>query len=79
MSNATPRPPSLAGCTASVDPANLEAHIAKVKAAWRGHERDLTWEQKIAVIERMRERSAQLARAREKIIPNPARGAPVTR
>ena len=71
MSNATPSgSPATAGCTPAVDPADLEAHIAKVKAAWRGHERAMTWEQKIAAIERMRERSAQLARAREKIIPN---------
>lgn len=76
MSNAMPEealhnPPAIAGCTPAVDPADLEAHVAKVKAAWRGHERAMTWEQKIAAIERMRERSAQLARAREKIIPNP--------
>ena len=71
MSNAMPSPPAIAGCTPAVDPADLEAHVAKVKAAWRGHERAMTWEQKIAAIERMRERSAQLARAREKIIPNP--------
>ena len=70
MSNALPSPTAIAGCTPAVDPADLEAHIAKVKAAWRGHERAMTWEQKIAAIERMRERSAQLARAREKIIPN---------
>ena len=76
MSNAMPEealhnPPAIAGCTPAVDPADLEAHVAKVKPAWRGHERAMTWEQKIAAIERMRERSAQLARAREKIIPNP--------
>ena len=75
MSNAMPEealhnPPAIAGCTPAVDPADLEAHVAKVKAAWRGHERAMTWEQKIAAIERMRERSAQLARVREKIIPN---------
>ena len=70
MSNAMPNPPAIAAFTPSVDPADLEAHIAKVKAAWRNHERAMTWEQKIAAIERMRERSAQLARAREKIIPN---------
>ena len=70
MSNAMPSPPAIAGCTPAVDPADLEAHIAKVKAAWRNHERAMTWEQKIAAIERMRGRSAQLARAREKIIPN---------
>ena len=80
MSNAMPEealhnPPAIAGCTPAVDPADLEAHVAKVKAAWRGHERAMTWEQKIAAIERMRERSAQLARAREKISPNPTASA----
>ena len=84
MSNAMPEealhnPPAIAGCTPAVDPADLEAHVAKVKAAWRGHERAMTWEQKIAAIERMRERSAQLARAREKIIPNPKASARPTR
>ena len=79
MSNAMPSPPGIAGCTPAVDPADLEAHIAKVKAAWRNHERAMTWEQKIAAIERMRERSAQLARAREKIIPNHQGSAPLTR
>ena len=75
MSNAMPEEalynrPAIAGCTPAVDPADLEAHIARVKAAWREHERAMTWEQKIAAIERMRERSTQLARAREKIIPH---------
>ena len=75
MSNAMPSPPASTGCTTAVDPAELEAHIAKVKAAWRNHERAMTWEEKIAAIERMRERSAQLARAREKITPNHERSA----
>ena len=65
MSNALPSPQKVSAATA-LDPAELEAHIVKVKAAWRSHERDMTWEQKIEAIERMWERSAQLARAREK-------------
>ena len=64
MTNTAHHTPA-AGCTTAVDPAELEAHIVKVKAAWRSHERDMTWEQKIEAIERMWERSAQLARARE--------------
>lgn len=63
MSNALPSPQKVSAKTV-VDPAELEAHIVKVKAAWRAHERSMTWEQKVASIERMWERSAQLARAR---------------
>ena len=51
--------------TTVVNAADMEAHVAKVKAAWRQHERTMTWEQKIEVIERMRERNAPLAQARE--------------
>lgn len=51
--------------TTTINPADLAAHVAKVKAAWREHERAMTWEQKIAAIERMRERGAQLDRARQ--------------
>lgn len=54
--------------TTVVNPLDVEAHIAKVKAAWRQQERGMTWEQKIQAIERMRERDAQLARAREKVL-----------
>ena len=43
---------------------DVEAHIAKVKASWREHERAMTWEQKIEAIERMCERDQQLARVR---------------
>lgn len=65
MPNAMASLPAATGSTPAIDPGDLEAHIAKVKAAWRNHERAMTWEEKIAAIERMRERSAQLARARE--------------
>lgn len=63
MSNDMPSPLSTSS-TLTVNPAELEAHIVKVKAAWRAHEKAMTWEEKIAAIERMWERSAQLARAR---------------
>lgn len=53
--------------TTTINQADLAAHVAKVKAAWREQERAMTWEQKIAAIERMRERSAQLERARERL------------
>jgi hypothetical protein len=47
------------------DPENaLARHVAAAKEAWRRHARTLTWEQKIAAIERMRERQAAIRRAR---------------
>ena len=51
----------------TLDPASLEQHVAATKAAWRKHAQSLTWEEKVAVIERMRERDAALRIAREKI------------
>lgn len=42
----------------------LARHVAAVKEAWRRHARAMTWEQKIAAIERMRERQAAIRRAR---------------
>jgi hypothetical protein len=50
---------------ASLDPSDLRAYVERVKAAWREHERAMTWEEKIAAIERMRERDQQLKNARE--------------
>ncbi len=67
MSNAIPEKNAFPNTTVTVNVAEVEAHIAKVKAAWRQHERAMTWEQKIQAIERMRERDLQLARAREKV------------
>lgn len=63
MSNATHDSSNPPGCTTVVDAADVEAHVAKVKAAWQERERAMTWEQKIAAIERMQERDAQLVRA----------------
>ncbi len=65
MSNEPLESPADARVTTTINPSDLAAHVAKVKAAWREHERAMTWEQKIAAIERMRERSAQLERARK--------------
>ena len=48
----------------TLDPARLQEHVAEVKAAWRRHAQALTWEQKVAAIERMREREALLKAAR---------------
>jgi hypothetical protein len=42
----------------------LARYVASVKAAWRRYARAMTWEQKIAAIERMRERQAAIRRAR---------------
>lgn len=49
----------------TLDPAFFEHHVAQAKAAWRKHARTLTWEEKIAAIERMRERDVALKQARE--------------
>ena len=64
----TPSPVAALRATSTVSAADIEAHIAKVKAAWRAHERAMTWEEKIAVIEKMRERTAQLERARSSVL-----------
>lgn len=57
----------------TLDPAFFEQHVARAKAAWRRRARALTWEEKIAAIERMRGRDTALravqeenARARER-------------
>ena len=52
----------------TLDPAFFEQHVARAKAAWRKRARSLTWEEKIAAIERMRERDAALRAAREEIV-----------
>ena len=49
----------------TLDPERLEQHVAEVKAAWRRHARALTWEEKVAPIERMRGREALLRAMRE--------------
>lgn len=49
----------------TLDPAIFEQHVARAKAAWREHARSMSWEEKIAAIERMRERDAALRAARE--------------
>ena len=46
MSNATLETASFPNTTLIVNVCDVEAHIAKVKAAWREHERAMTWEQK---------------------------------
>ena len=49
----------------TLDPVRLPEHVAEVKNAWRRHAQALTWEQKVAAIERMRERAAQLKAVRD--------------
>ena len=67
MSNDSPDSKPDRSARQFVDYADMQAHVAKVKAAWREHQMAMTWEQKIKSIERMRERDAQLRRARELI------------
>jgi hypothetical protein len=40
-------------------------HVAKVKAAWRKHARQMSWEEKVAAIERMWERERLLKESRD--------------
>ena len=47
------------------DPAFFEQHVAQAKVAWRKRAQSLTWEEQIAALERMRERDAELKKARE--------------
>ena len=54
----------------TLDSAYIEQHVARVKAAWRKHAQSLTWEEKIAAIERMRERDLALKRVREENAKN---------
>ena len=49
----------------TLDPARLREHVAEAKSAWRKHAQALTWEQKVAAIERMRERTAILKAVRD--------------
>jgi hypothetical protein len=49
-----------------LDPKFMEQYVARVKAAWRGHARSLSWEEKVAAIERMWVRDASLREARER-------------
>ena len=50
--------------TCALPQADADA-IARSKAAWRKQAASLTWEEKVAAIERMRERDAVLKRERE--------------
>jgi hypothetical protein len=43
----------------------LEAYVRSLKAQWRTRAQSKTWEEKVAAIERMRERDAAIRRARE--------------
>ena len=48
-------------------PEEFEAFVARRKLAWRQHAIKMTWEEKIAAIERMWERDKSLKIAREAI------------
>ena len=62
MSTATPEPVE----GAAPDPSEVDVlAVAAIKAAWRAHAASLTWEEKVAAIERMRERDAVIKRERE--------------
>jgi hypothetical protein len=42
--------------------------VVKAKAAWRKHAQSLTWEEKVAAIERMWVRDAELKKVRERLM-----------
>jgi hypothetical protein len=48
-----------------LDPRFLEEYVRKAKAAWRSHAQAMTWEEKVAAIERMWERDRLLKESRE--------------
>jgi len=50
-----------------LNPEEFEAFVARRKLAWREHAIKMTWEEKIAAIERMWERDKSLKIAREAI------------
>ena len=55
----------------SVDTSKYDLSVQQVvnaKAAWRKHAQSLTWEDKVAAIERMWVRDAELKRVREQNI-----------
>jgi hypothetical protein len=66
MPDATPEPSGAeaAAPAGEIDPQNIAAYVRRVKASWRAHEAAMSWEEKVAAIERMWVRSAQLERAR---------------
>jgi hypothetical protein len=49
----------------TLDPKFLAEHVVRVKAAWRAHAQQLSWEEKVAAIERMWERDRLLKESRE--------------
>ena len=65
MSAATLRPPAIDLTHTPVDYAALERHVAAAKTAWRGRASALTWEEKIASIEKMWARDKSLKAARD--------------
>jgi hypothetical protein len=48
-----------------LDPNELEAFVARRKAAWRAQASNMSWEEKVAAIERMWARDASLKVARD--------------
>jgi hypothetical protein len=52
---------------ATLKPGDVEAYVARIKQSWRSHAASLSFEEKIAAIERMWDRDKVLRAAREKI------------
>ena len=52
-------------------PEDFEAFVARRKQAWRAQAQQLSWEEKVAAIERMWDRDKALKAAREAIMQTP--------
>jgi len=52
-------------------PEDFEAFVARRKQAWRTQAQQLSWEEKVAAIERMWDRDKALKAAREAIMQTP--------
>jgi hypothetical protein len=55
-----------------LDPVFMENYIASTKAAWRAHAQQMTWEEKIASIEKMWARDRALKASRESTMLKPS-------
>ncbi len=65
MYAATPKQSASMQTLDVLDPVFMERTIASAKAAWRNHAQQMTWEEKIASIEKMWARDKALKTSRE--------------
>jgi hypothetical protein len=72
MYAATPKQPINAQALDVLDPVFMDRYIAATKAGWRAHARQMTWEEKIASIEKMWARDRALKVSRESTMLKPS-------